>query len=868
MNKAFVTLFFILFFFTKSFALEKVSLQLKWFHQFQFAGYYAAKEKGFYKDVGLDVEIKERDINFNNIEQVINNKSQYGVADSILLLYRAKNEPVIIVSPIFQHSPSILFTLKRSGINSPYKLNNKDVLFYENDTDGFSILAMLNKLNIKPNLIRKREKNDYTKVLNNEVIASAGYLSNEPFYLRERNIEFNIIDPRNYGFDLYGDMLFTNENEMINHPNRVKRFKDATLKGWRYALENKEEIIKLIHKKYNKTKSVKHLRYEANVIDKLISDDTVPLGSIDEGRIQYISSIYKEFGLTKKDFDIKNFIFENYKNQKNQFTNLSIKEKESKQKNTLYNELTQKETEFLKNHSVIRFKVPSNNPPFSFQENGIAQGVAVDYVKESAKNVGLNVKFVINDDPIFESYNHINTTRKKYDSVLYSVKSSERNVKLSFGIPYLSYPLMIVTNSNNPFISSLKDLKNKTIVLEKRYLTNNWIKKDYPDIKIINAEDTLEALKMLNENKVDAYVGNGLLTSHLSSMHKLENVKIVAPSGYGNVKYSFASPKEWPELSSLLSKGYSKISQLEHNNIRQRWLSLRTIEKVNYTIIWNIILVSIFILAIFLWWNRKLHQEKNKTKKVLEELKKSQKKLIEQHKLILVQSKNVAIGEMIGNIAHQWRQPLSVISTCATGLILEKESGLLNDKRLIKSLYNIHEHTRHLSKTIDTFRNYLNTTKEYCEVIFQDSIKESLRILDSTFKNNFITLKTNIDEIEPIKIKLVKGEFSEVLINILNNAKDVLLIEKVTSPWIELLVKKESDKIIVTIEDNAGGIDPKIIDRIFEPYFTTKHKSQGTGLGLHMSYKIVTESLKGSIYVKNTNNGAKFFIEIPYLNNY
>jgi signal transduction histidine kinase len=223
---------------------------------------------------------------------------------------------------------------------------------------------------------------------------------------------------------------------------------------------------------------------------------------------------------------------------------------------------------------------------------------------------------------------------------------------------------------------------------------------------------------------------------------------------------------------------------------------------------------------------------------------------------------------MIGNIAHQWRQPLSVISTCATGLILEKESGLLNDKRLIKSLYNIHEHTRHLSKTIDTFRNYLNTTKEYCEVIFQDSIKESLRILDSTFKNNFITLKTNIDEIEPIKIKLVKGEFSEVLINILNNAKDVLLIEKVTSPWIELLVKKESDKIIVTIEDNGGGIDPKIIDRIFEPYFTTKHKSQGTGLGLHMSYKIVTESLKGSIYVKNTNNGAKFFIEIPYLNNY
>ncbi len=863
MKKVLITLFFILFFFKESYALEKVTLQLKWFHQFQFAGYYAAKEKGFYSDVGLNVEIKQRDINFNNIEQVINNEAQYGVADSVLLLYRAKKEPVIIVSPIFQHSPSILFTLKSSGINSPYKLNNKDVLFYENDTDGFSILAMLNKLNVKANLIRKREKNDYTKVLNNEVISSAGYLSNEPFYLKERNIEFNIINPMNYGFDLYGDMLFTNENEIINHPNRVKKFKEATLKGWNYALENKEEIINLIHKKYNNVKSIKHLRYEANVIDKLISKDTVPLGSIDEGRIQYISSIYKEFGLTKKDFNIKDFIFENYKKDENKFLDLSVKDKKSNENDKLYNELTQKEKEFLEKHSLIRFKVPSNNPPFSFQENGIAQGVAVDYVRESAKNVGLDVEFIINDDPVFESYDHINTTRKKYDSVLYAVESSDRKRKLSFGIPYLSYPLMIVSNSNNPFISSLKDLKNKTIVLEKRYLTNNWIKKDYPDIKIINVENTLEALKMLNKNKVDAYVGNGLLTSHLSAIHELKNVKIVAPSGYGNVKFSFTSPKQWPELSSLLSKGYSKISQLEHNNIRQKWLSLRTIEKVNYTIIWNIILVSILILIIFFWWNRKIHQEKNKTKKVLEELKKSQKKLIQQHELILVQSKNVAIGEMIGNIAHQWRQPLSIISTSATGLLLEKESGLLTDKRLIQSLNNIHEHTKYLSKTIDTFRNYLNTKKEYCEVILQDSIKESLNILDASFKNNFITIKTNVDDIEPIKIKLVKGEFSEVLINILNNAKDVLLSEEINSPWIELLVQKELDKIIVTIEDNGGGIDPKIIHRIFEPYFTTKHKSQGTGLGLHMSYKIVTESLKGSIYVKNTNNGAKFFIEVP-----
>ena len=116
-------------------ANEKVVLQLKWFHQFQFAGYYAAKEKGFYDEVGLDVQIKERDLKYNNIDEVINGNAQYGVADSILILYKLKQQPVVIVTPIFQHSPSIFISLKKNNISSVYELNNKDILFYPNDTD-------------------------------------------------------------------------------------------------------------------------------------------------------------------------------------------------------------------------------------------------------------------------------------------------------------------------------------------------------------------------------------------------------------------------------------------------------------------------------------------------------------------------------------------------------------------------------------------------------------------------------------------------------------------------------------------------------------------------------------------------------------
>ena len=291
-------------------ANEKVVLQLKWFHQFQFAGYYAAKEKGFYDEVGLDVEIKQRDLKYNNIDEVINGNAQYGVADSILILYRLKQQPVVIVSPIFQHSPSVFISLKKKNISSIYELNNKDILFYPNNTDGFSLLAMIKKFNLDVNLVRERYKDDYMRLINNEVDVMPAYIANEPFLFKEKGYDVNIINPTNYGFDMYGDMLFTNEDEAKNNPDRVEKFKEATLKGWKYALENKEEIIQLINEKYTQEKTIEHLRYEANAIDSLINKNLTPLGYLDQGRIRYISEMYKYYGLTESTIDLKDFLFD------------------------------------------------------------------------------------------------------------------------------------------------------------------------------------------------------------------------------------------------------------------------------------------------------------------------------------------------------------------------------------------------------------------------------------------------------------------------------------------------------------------------------------------------------------------------------
>ncbi len=229
---------------------------------------------------------------------------------------------------------------------------------------------------------------------------------------------------------------------------------------------------------------------------------------------------------------------------------------------------------------------------------------------------------------------------------------------------------------------------------------------------------------------------------------------------------------------------------------------------------------------------------------------------------MIIQQRHASLGEMIGNIAHQWRQPLSIISTLATGIKMNKELNILTDEELDKSVTLINDNAQHLSHTIDIFRAFLKNDKTTETVILQDLINKVLYIQEAIIKNNHIRIINNVSMIEPVKVQLVTGELSQVLINIINNAKDICIEKQIDNPWIK--IDLEVDKVItLSIEDNGGGVPTSVIEQIFEPYFSTKHQLNGTGLGLYMSYKIVTESLKGKIFVKNTKSGAKFYIELP-----
>ena len=239
-------------------------------------------------------------------------------------------------------------------------------------------------------------------------------------------------------------------------------------------------------------------------------------------------------------------------------------------------------------------------------------------------------------------------------------------------------------------------------------------------------------------------------------------------------------------------------------------------------------------------------------------------KQLEQH------AKLASIGEMIGNIAHQWRQPLSIISTSATGIMAKKEFDQLTDEFLENSCNQINENAQYLSQTLDSFKNFIEGDTKPIRFDLKNDTNSFVNIVDSSIRAYH--LRVILDLEEDVKVKGYPNELIQCFINIFNNAKDALVENNdMDNRYIFITQRIRDNKIIINFKDNAGGIKEDVISRIFEPYFTTKHQSQGTGLGLHMTYNLIVNHMRGSIEVKNQEygfndhvfKGASFTITLP-----
>ena len=534
---------------------EKIAIQFKWFHQFQFAGYYAAKELGYFAEEGLDVELREYDASSDFIEDVVSGRAEYGIADTGLLLSRLNGEPVVLVSQFFQHSPLIFVTLKESGLQTPFDLEGKKLMTYLQGSGDAPLRAMVEKA------LGSYEKSTWVDhsfsnqdLIDGKVDAMLAYSTNEPFWFFEQGKVVNLLDPRDYGIDFYSDNLFTSEQELKDHPERVKKVQRAALKGWKYALENPDHVIDLIQTKYNsQKKSLAHLTFEAREIAKLIDLRNFELGHYEPTRYQKIVESYQQLGLTDQNSIPSGFFLDD----PGPITASKI-------------QLTDEERAWIEENPVIRVHNESDWPPFNFVENGEPQGYSIDYMNLLAKRVGIKVEYVTG--PTWNEFLELMKSGD-LDVMLNIVKTPERQKYLLYTPAYANNPNTILSHEKNTY-KNIEQLFGKTVSLPKGFFYEEILERDFPQIEILPVKNMLESMKAVSFGEADAALGELAVFTHLINQHLMTELVISGELDLGDPELSLlniATHKDLPILASILSKGVTSITKKENLELQQIW---------------------------------------------------------------------------------------------------------------------------------------------------------------------------------------------------------------------------------------------------------------------------------------------------------
>lgn len=388
------------------------------------------------------------------------------------------------------------------------------------------------------------------------------------------------------------------------------------------------------------------------------------------------------------------------------------------------------------------------------------------------------------------------------------------------------------------------------------YRTEEYIRKNYPEVKIFNVKNNEEAIKLVSEGKAYATIDSLLVAAHLLKKLHLVDLKIAGKTNISN-QYRLGIIKNNQTLKDILSKAVLSLEEEEKQKVLSKHLSIVYEKKTDYDLILKISLI--FLAVLLLLVNR--HFAIKKINRKLEKKMKFQlEKLVEKDRMIFQQNKLASMGEMLENIAHQWRQPLSQINSAILVLDDELYQSKIKNKKIEEKLTEIERITKYMSHTIDDFRTFNSKNLKKDKFYLDNSIENVVSIIKSTYSSLNIDLKLELEK--ELSFYGYENEFKQVIMVILNNAKDVLLQREIKNPQVKINLKRHKDSIFIEICDNAGGIEKDIIDKIFEPYFTTKHKSQGTGLGLYIAKKIIHDRLEGKLYVKNIEQKACFFIKL------
>ncbi len=835
---------------------NKVSLQLMWPEQFQFAGYIMAKEKGFYRANGLEVDIKKYKDSLNTVEEVLKGRATFGIGHSNLIKLRSNGKKIVLISAILQSSPFALISLKSSNIKTIQDFRNKTIMLTKDVISSASIYAIIRSNGLKKSDIKIKEHTlNLNELIDGKIDIYTGYISNELFTLKQKHIKSNIILPKDEGFDFYSDILFTSEKEQNEHPKIIEKFKRASLKGWKYAFEHIEESVKIIYQDYNpQNKSIEALTFEANALKKLACKENIHLGDISKEKILRIFDIYKLMNLTKNKLDIRNFIFN---------SNSAL--------------LNSDEKAYLKEKKEIRICVLPNSLPYSAIKDNKYVGIGAQLLDITKKYTQVSYKLI----PTKNWMDSFHTeTNNMCDLLPIVSKTPSREKFFKFTKPYYFEPLVVVMQKSKNYFLDFRTILNKDFVIVEGQAFIEQLKLKYPNIKLHLVNNTEEGLKTIENGNYDAFIGTLMNVSYTLKKLAVDKLKIAGQLNK-KIEISFGIRKDEKVLFDIFQKISTSIEPTDIQKLLNNWVSINYTQKVEFAYLKELLIPILLIITFFIYRQyilKKQNMELEKLQTELIELNTSLEskvldavdEIVKKDSYLLQQSRLAQIGEMLSMIAHQWKQPLSSISTMQISMkmAIELEQYDLNKEEQRKQFLNflntkldkLGDYTQNLSHIISDFSDFYKPNKQSYIKQLDDTIQKAFNLVEDTLDTNKINY--NLDLNSKALVRLHESEFMQVILNILNNAKEQFLCKKIQNAMITIKSYDKKGYSIIEITDNAGGIDEKIKEHIFDPYYSTKLEKNGTGLGLYMSKKIIQDYHNGTINAININDGVLFIIKI------
>ena len=571
--------------FLYSSSLEKVSIQFNWKYQFEVAGFIAAKEKGFYENVGLDVELKEYNPEVDILFDVLNNKVTYGISSSNIVLENKKIASIVLLATYLQKSPLVFIT--KPDIRTPSQFLGKTIMGNKDELKNSSLALFLSHFNINfsnTKFIPHNFKID--DFINGKVEIMSAFRSNQLYELDKRKIDYNIIDPADYGFVMSAVNLYTSKEEAFKNKYRTQKFIEATNRGWEYALKNKEEIIDILIKKYGVNKSKEALLYERDVVNQVMMRDFYPIGKVSPELTQRLVKQLSYSGMIEPNQKINHIFFENIVDKiPSDFS------------------LTKSEKEYLNSKHSLKMCIDPFWYPIEFMKDGKISGITSDLKRYFEEKIQINID-VVPTNNWNESLDFIKD--KKCDIISSISPSYDRMSYLNFTKPILTLPIVVTTQKDKPFLRDISLLKNEKIAILKGHFIAEYIKDYFPYLKIVEVASMNEGLYLVEQGEVYGYIDNALVLSSTIQKEFSNSLKIGFRFDILD-ELSIGTRNDEPILNDIFSRLVDDLDETKKQEFLNNWTIIT--EQVGWFSLKEIIFLVIFTTTIFgglIFYQRKL----------------------------------------------------------------------------------------------------------------------------------------------------------------------------------------------------------------------------------------------------------------------